>query len=66
MPAERFPGVRDRHFAHSFQVADGAVQMDVNKMLYPFYSISQMPQVTLTVTEMRFVGSSSQVDCNTQ
>jgi len=38
--AEIFQGRKRRNFAYPFQVADDAVQMDVNKMLLPFYLIS--------------------------
>jgi len=36
-----FPWVEQRrNFAYPFQVADDVMQMDVHKMLYPFYHIS--------------------------
>ena len=41
--------------------ADDAVQMDVHKTLYPFYTTKEIPCVTVTITEKRFVGSNSQV-----
>jgi len=41
--------------------ADDAMQVDVNKSLYPFYTTKEMAHVTVTITKKRFVGSSSQV-----
>jgi len=41
--------------------ADDAMQMDVNKSLYPFYTTKEMPHVTVTITKKRFVGRNSQV-----
>jgi len=41
--------------------SDDAMQMDVHKTLYPFYTTKKMPHVTVTITTKRFVGSSSQV-----
>jgi len=39
--AENSPGRgQRRNFVYLFQFADDAVQMDVHKTLYPFYSIS--------------------------
>jgi len=32
-------------------VADDAMQMDVNKSLYPFYTTKEMPHVTVTITK---------------
>jgi len=37
-PQKFFQGEQHRHFAYLFQIADGALQMDVNKTLYPFYT----------------------------
>jgi len=34
-----------RHFAYLFQIADDAMQMDVDKSLYPFYAPKIMPHV---------------------
>jgi len=49
-------------FAHlRGNIADDAMQVDVSKSLYPFYTTKKMPHVTVTVTKKRFVGSSSQV-----
>ena len=49
-------------FAHLIgNIADDAMQMDVQKTLYPFYTTKKMPYVTVTITEKRFVGSNSQV-----
>jgi len=42
-------------------IADDAMQMDVRKTLYPFYTTKQMPHVTVAITEKRFFGSNSQV-----
>jgi len=42
-------------------IADVAMQMDVPKTLYPFYTTKKMPHVTVTITKKRFVGSSSHV-----
>ena len=42
-------------------IADDAMEMDVHKTLYPFYTTEKMPRVTVTITKKRFVGSSSQV-----
>jgi len=42
-------------------IADDAMQMDVNKSLYPFYTTKKMPHVAVTITKKRFVGSNSQV-----
>jgi len=60
--AEIFPGgAQRRHFAYPLQVAIDAMQMDVHKTLYPFYTTKKIPHVTATVAKMRFVGSHSQV-----
>jgi len=60
--AEIFPGGgQRRHFAYHFQVADNAMQTDVHKALYPFYTTKIKPHVTVTATEMSFVGSNNQV-----
>jgi len=32
-------------------IADDAMQMDVNKSLYPFYTEKEMPHVTVTITK---------------
>ena len=42
-------------------IADDALQMDVHKTLYPFYTTKKMPHVTATITKKRFAGSNSQV-----
>jgi len=42
-------------------IADDAMQMDVQKTLYPFYSTKKMPHVTVTISKKRFVGSNNQV-----
>jgi len=31
-------------------IADDAMQMDVHKMLYPFYTTKKMPHVTVIIT----------------
>jgi len=38
-------GGQHRHFAHIFQFSDDAMQMDVNKTLYPFFAPKMMPHV---------------------
>ena len=43
------------------KVADDAVQMDVHKALYPFYTAKKISHDTATVTKMRFLGSNNQV-----
>jgi len=47
--AEIFPGGQRRHFAYLFQVADVAMQIDVHKTLYPFYTTKKMLHVTVEV-----------------
>ena len=42
-------------------IADDAMQMDVHKSLYPFYTTKEMPHVTVTITRKRFFRSNSQV-----
>jgi len=42
-------GGQSQHFAYPFQVVDDATQMDVHKMLYPFYTTKKMPNFTATV-----------------
>ena len=42
-------------------IADDAMQVDINKSLYPFYTTKEMPHVTVTITKKRFVASNSQV-----
>jgi len=42
-------------------IADDAMQLDVHKTLYPFYSKKKVPHVTVTITKKRFVGSNSQI-----
>ena len=32
-------------------IADDAMQMDVNKSLYPFYTTKEMPHVAVTITK---------------
>jgi len=32
-------------------IADDAMQMDVHKTLYPFYTTKKMPHVTVTITK---------------
>jgi len=40
-----------RHFAYNFQGADDAVQMDLHKTLYHFYTTKMMTHVTVTITK---------------
>jgi len=47
--AEIFPGGKRRHFAYPFLFSGGAMETDVNKTLYLFYSTKEMPHVTTTV-----------------
>jgi len=42
-------------------IADDAMQMDVNISLYPFYTTKEMPHVTVAVTKKRFFRTNSQV-----
>jgi len=45
-PQKCFQGGGQRqHFAHIFQIVDDAMQMEVNKTLYPFYAPEIMPRV---------------------
>jgi len=37
-PQKFFQGRQHRHFAHMFQIADDAMQMYINKSLYPLYA----------------------------
>ena len=32
-------------------IADDAIQMEVHKTLYPFYTTKKMPHVTVTITK---------------
>jgi len=41
LPQKLFQGGQRRKFAYAFQVADDAMQMDVHKTHYPFYSINR-------------------------
>jgi len=52
-------GGQRRHIACPFQVADDAMQMDVHKALYLFYTTKKITHDTPTVTKMRFVGSNN-------
>jgi len=52
-----FKGGQRRDFAYHFQVAEDAVQMNVHKTLYPFFTTKEMPHVTVTLTKMRLFGS---------
>jgi len=51
---------QSQHFAQPFPVDDGAMQIDVYKTLFHFYSKSKMPHVPSTVTNMCFIHSNSQ------
>ena len=42
---------RSRHFAYLFQVVDDALQVDVYKTLYPFYTTKKMPYVMAIITK---------------
>jgi len=42
-------------------IADDAMEVDVSKSLYPFYTTKEMSHVTATITKKRFVGSNNQV-----
>jgi len=42
-PQKLFLGSQRRHFADLFQVADVAMQMDVHKTIYSFYTTMKMP-----------------------
>ena len=42
-------------------IADDAMQTDVNRSLYSFCTEKEMPHVTVTITKKHFVGSNSQV-----
>jgi len=44
---------------HPLQVADDAMQMNVYKTLYAFYSTREMHQVTATASKMRLVRSNA-------
>ena len=44
---------------HLFQVADDAMQMNVYKTLYAFYTTKEMHQVAVTALKMRFVCSNA-------
>jgi len=41
--------------------SNDAMQMDVHKTLYPFYTTKKIPRVTVTITKKHFVSSNSQV-----
>jgi len=48
-------------FAHLIgNIADDAMQMDVQKTLHPFYTTKKMPHVTVAIPKKRFVGRNSQ------
>ena len=42
---------QSRQFSYLFQVTVDAVQMDVNKTLYPFYTAKKLPHITATVAK---------------
>jgi len=44
---------------HPFQVADDAMQMNVHKTLYAFYTTKGMHHVPATVSKMRFIHSNA-------
>jgi len=43
--ANIFSRGESRHFAYSFQVTDAAVQMDVHKTIYSFYTTQGIPML---------------------
>jgi len=47
-----FPGGTTSTFYLSLQVPDDAMQVDVHKTFYPFYTTKKMPYVTATVTKV--------------
>ena len=55
--AEIFPGGQRQHFAYPFQVADDAMQMDVHKTFYPFYTTRKMRHVMTRVTKLHFLAA---------
>jgi len=42
-------------------IADDAMQMDIHKTLYAFYTTMKMPRVAVQFTKKRFFGSNSQI-----
>jgi len=54
-PQKFFQGGQSRQFAYPFQVADDAMQMDVHKTLYPFYTTKKMTHVAATVANRVFL-----------
>jgi len=50
--AKILTGGKNGHFAYSFQVADDAMQLDVQKTHYPSCTTKKMPYVTTTVTKI--------------
>jgi len=62
MSAERFPEGQRRHCACYFNVADDAMQMNVHKTSFPFYTTTKMPQMLRQQSQkMLFVDSNSHV-----
>ena len=51
-PPKIFHGGQLPHFSYLLQVADNAMQMDVHKTLYPFYTTKIMPHATSAVTKI--------------
>jgi len=50
-------------FAHlRGNIADDAMQMDVHKTLYPFYTTKKVPHCYGNNHKKRFVGSNSQIN----
>jgi len=50
-PQKFFQVWQRRHIAYPFQVADGAMQMNDHKALYPFYTTKKITHDTATVTK---------------
>jgi len=44
-------GGKRRHFDYNCRVADDAVQMDLHKTLYSFYTTKKMTHFTVTITK---------------
>jgi len=62
-------GGKRRHFAYTFQAADGAMQTDVYKAIYPFYAkrncsiLRQRSQKFASLAAVaRFIAISSKID----
>jgi len=51
-PQKFFQGGQRRYFAYRFQIADDAIEMDVHKRIYTFYTTKKMPRVVARVTKI--------------